>query len=189
MRDGFLLFSDPNSNRIYKYTSDGSLSVFRENSGYAGADIAEYAQPGSDGLTLDREGRLTINEHGNRRVTRLEKNGELTVLADRDQGKRLNSPNDLVYRSDGTLFFTDPPFGLPKFYDDPRKELSHSGIYSLYKGKLQLLSTDLRGPNGIAFSPDGTYLYVGNWDEKKKVVMRYEVSADATCPTGRSFST
>ncbi|PYU99198.1 MAG: hypothetical protein DMG10_25925 [Acidobacteria bacterium] len=134
-------------------------------------------------------GRLTINEHGNRRVTRLEKNGELTVLADRDQGKRLNSPNDLVYRSDGTLFFTDPPFGLPKFYDDPRKELPHSGIYSLYKGKLQLLSTDLRGPNGIAFSPDGTYLYVGNWDEKKKVVMRYEVSADATCPTGRSFST
>ncbi|PYR66474.1 MAG: gluconolactonase, partial [Acidobacteria bacterium] len=83
--------------------------------------MAEYAQPGSDGLTLDREGRLTINEHGNRRVTRLEKNGELTVLADRDQGKRLNSPNDLVYRSDGTLFFTDPPFGLPKFYDDPRK--------------------------------------------------------------------
>ena len=79
MRDGFLLFSDPNSNRIYKYTFDGSLSVFRENSGYAGADIAEYAQPGSDGLTLDREGRLTINEHGNRRVTRLEKNGELTV--------------------------------------------------------------------------------------------------------------
>ena len=136
-----------------------------------------------------QKGRLTINEHGNRRVTRLEKNGELTVLADRDQGKRLNSPNDLVYRSDGTLFFTDPPFGLPKFYDDPRKELSHSGIYSLYKGKLQLLSTDLRGPNGIAFSPDGTYLYVGNWDEKKKVVMRYEVSADATCPTGRSFST
>src|SRR5438876_2102538 len=84
VRDGFLLFSDPNSNRIYKYTSDGSLSVFRENSGYAGADIAEYAQPGSNGLTLDREGPLTINEHGNRGVTRLEKNGELTVLADRD---------------------------------------------------------------------------------------------------------
>ena len=187
MRDGFLLFSDPNSNRIYKYTFDGSLSVFRENSGYAGADIAEYAQPGSDGLTLDREGRLTINEHGNRRVTRLEKNGELTVLADRDQGKRLNSPNDLVYRSDGTLFFTDPPFGLPKFYDDPRKELSHSGIYSVYKGKLRLLSMDLRGPNGIAFSPDEKYLYVGNWDEKKKVVMRYEVSADATLSNGQVF--
>ena len=97
----------------------------------SGADIAGYSQPGSNGLTLDREGRLTINEHGNRRVTRLEKDGTVTVLADRYEGKRLNSPNDLVYRSDGTLYFTDPPFGLPKFFDDPRKELPFSGVFSL----------------------------------------------------------
>jgi gluconolactonase len=184
---GYLLFSDPNANTIYKYTSDGRLSVFRKKSGYAGADIADYGQPGSNGLTLDREGRLTINEHGNRRVTRLEKDGRLTVLADRYEGKRLNSPNDLVYRSDGALFFTDPPFGLPKFYDDPRKELPYTGVFSLHKGKLQLVSTDLIGPNGIAFSPDEKYLYVGNWDPKRKVVMRYEVNADASLSNGRVF--
>jgi gluconolactonase len=184
---GYLLFSDPNSNRIYKYKPDGQLSVFRDKSGYEGADIAEYGQPGSNGLTLDPEGRLTINQHGNRRVVRLEKNGELTVLADRYHGKRLNSPNDLVYRSDGTLFFTDPPFGLSRFYDDPRKELPYSGVFCLYQGNLKLVSTDLKGPNGLAFSPDEKYLYVGNWDEQKKVVMRYQVSADGSLTNGRLF--
>ena len=161
--------------------------MFRTKSGYTGVDIGEYNQPGSNGLTLDREGRLTINEHGNRRVTRLEKTGFLTVLADRYEGKRLNSPNDLVYRSDGALYFTDPPFGLPKFFDDPRKELSFSGVFSIYKGKLQLISTDLSGPNGLAFSPDEKYLYVTNWDVKKKVVMRYEATADGTLANGRVF--
>jgi gluconolactonase len=187
----YLLFSDPNSNTIYKYTPNGNLSgkleVFRAPSGYAGADIAEYRQPGSNGLTLDAQGRLTINQHGNRRVIRLEKDGSETVLTDRFEGKRLNSPNDLVYRSDGALFFTDPPFGLPKFGDDPRKELPFSGVYSLHKGKLQLLTRELSGPNGVAFSPDEKYLYVGNWDEKKKVVMRYEVRADATLVNGEVF--
>lgn len=188
---GYLLFSDPNSNIIYKYkpngTEAGNLSVFRTPSGYSGDDIAEYGQPGSNGLTLDNEGRLTINEHGNHRVTRLEKDGKVTVLANAYQGKRLNSPNDLVYRSDGTLFFTDPPFGLPKFFDDPRKELTFSGVYSIYKGKLQLSSIDFTGPNGIAFSPDEKYLYIGNWDEKKKVVMRYEVNPDGTLKNGKLF--
>jgi gluconolactonase len=188
VRDGrYLLFSDPNNNTIYKYTPDGQLTVFREKSGYDGADIAEYGQPGSNGLTLDREGRLTINEHGNRRVTRLEKDGRLTVLADRYEGKRLNSPNDLVYKSDGTLYFTDPPFGLPKFYDDPRKELAYSGVFRLAGGTLQLVSKDLIGPNGLAFSPDEKYLYVDNWDIKKKVVMRYDVNADGTLSNGRIF--
>ena len=183
----YLLFSDPNENRIYQYTNDGRLSVFRTPSGYDGADIAEYRQPGSNGLTLDRNGRLTINEHGNRRVTRLEEDGTLTVLADRYKGKRLNSPNDLVYRSDGALFFTDPAFGLPKVYDDPRKELDFQGVYALYKGKVKLLVNDLKGPNGIAFSPDERYLYVGNWDEEKKVVMRYEVQPDASVKNGQVF--
>lgn len=188
VRDGgYLLFSDPNENRIYKYVPDGRLSVFREKSGYEGADIAEYGQPGSNGLTLDREGSLTINQHGNRRVVRLEKDGTLTVLADRYQGKRLNSPNDLVYRSDGTLYFTDPPFGLPKFYDDPRKELPYSGVFCLYKGELKLVGTDLKGPNGLAFSPDEKYFYVDNWDPEKKIVMRYEVSPDGTLSNGLVF--
>lgn len=186
-----LLFSDPNSNTIYKFTpkenEPGKLEIFRRPSGYNGADIAEYGQPGSNGLTLDPQGRLTINQHGNRRVIRLEKDGSETVLADKYEGKRLNSPNDLIYRSDGTLFFTDPPFGLPKFFDDPRKELIFSGVYSLHKGALQLVSQDFTGPNGIAFSPDEKYLYVSNWDEKKKVVHRYEVNADGTLKNGTLF--
>jgi gluconolactonase len=186
-----LLFSDPNSNIIYKLMPSGNepgkLEIFRTPSGYSGADIAEYGQPGSNGLTLDPQGRLTIDQHGNHRVVRLEKDGSETVLADKYEGKRLNSPNDLVYRSDGTLYFTDPPFGLPKFFADPRKELPFSGVYSLYKGKLQLLTKELSGPNGIAFSPDEKYLYVGNWDEKKKVVMRYEAKPDGTIANGRVF--
>jgi gluconolactonase len=188
VRDGaYLLFSDPNSNIIYKYTKDGQLSVFRQPSGYDGADIAEYGQPGSNGLTLDKQGRLTINEHGNHRVTRLEKNGQLVVLADRYEGKRLNSPNDLVYKSDGALYFTDPPFGLPKFFDDPRKELPFSGVFRIADGKLQLVSKDLKGPNGLAFSLDEKYFYLSDWDEQKKVVMRYEVKADGTLATGEVF--
>jgi gluconolactonase len=185
--DGYLLFSDPNANTIYRWSPDGQISVFRTKSGYAGVDVGEYGQPGSNGLTVDREGRLTINEHGNRRVIRLERTGALTVLADRYQGKRLNSPNDLVYRSDGALYFTDPPFGLPKFFDDPRKELSFSGVFCLINGELKLVANDVSGPNGLAFSPDERYLYVGNWDTKRKVVMRYEVRPDGALANGHVF--
>lgn len=188
VRDGgYLLFSDPNANTIYKYSAAGELSIFRRPSGYSGADLADYGQPGSNGLTLDAAGRLTLCEHGNHRISRIEHDGRVTVLADRYQGKRLNSPNDLVYRSDGALFFTDPPFGLPKFFDDPRRELPFSGIYVLRKGRLRVANSELRGPNGIAFSPDEQYLYVGNWDEQRKVVMRYEVLADGTLKNGRVF--
>jgi gluconolactonase len=187
MPDGYLLFSDPNANTIYRWTPDGQVSVFRTKSGYAGVDVAEYGQPGSNGITIDSDGRVTINEHGNRRVVRIEKNGVVTVLADRYQGKRLNSPNDLVYRSDGTLFFTDPPFGLPKAFGDARKELPFSGVYSLKDGRLTLAASDLTGPNGLAFSPDERYLYVANWDEKKKVVMRYRAHADGTLANGEVF--
>jgi len=188
VRDGgYLLFSDPNANAIYAYTGEGQLSVFRAKSGYRGVDIGEYGQPGSNGLTLDRAGRLTINEHGNRRVTRLEKNGVLTVLAERYEGKRLNSPNDLVYKSDGALYFTDPPFGLPRFHEDPRKELPYTGVFRYADGRLRLLTTDLTGPNGVAFSPDEQYLYVTNWDVKKKVIMRYRVTTDGGLADGRVF--
>lgn len=205
---GYLLFSDPNANTIYKYIPDqeGKLEVFRNPSGYSGTDVAEYGQPGSNGLTLDPMGRLTINQHGNHRVVRDESDGRQTVLADTFDGKRLNSPNDLVYRSDGTLFFTDPPFGFPKFFNDARKQLTFSGVYSIYKGKLQLVAKDFTGPNGIALSPDENYLYVGNWprslvgqqlrpqDERvneigdsHKVAFRYEVQPDGTLKNGRLF--
>ncbi|MBS2021505.1 MAG: SMP-30/gluconolactonase/LRE family protein [Deltaproteobacteria bacterium] len=181
-RDGYLLFSDPNANTIYRYDPEGRVSVFRAKSGYKGLDVGTYHQPGSNGLTLDKEGRLVIDEHGNRRVTRLERTGALTVLADRYEGKRLNSPNDLVLKSDGTLYFTDPPFGLPKVFDDPKKELPFSGVFCLRDGKLTLLSKELAGPNGIGFSPDEKFLYVSNWDPQRKVILRFPV--EAGCAVG-----
>lgn len=180
--DGYLLFSDPNANTIYRYDPEGRVSVFRAKSGYKGLDVGTYHQPGSNGLTLDKEGRLVIDEHGNRRVTRLERTGALTVLADRYEGKRLNSPNDLVLKSDGTLYFTDPPFGLPKVFDDPKKELPFSGVFCLRDGKLTLLSKELTGPNGIGFSPDEKFLYVSNWDPQRKVILRFPV--EAGCAVG-----
>ena len=182
-----LLFSDPNANTIYKYSKDGKLTVFKTPSGYSRSDIAEYRQPGSNGITLDPKGNIVFDQHGNRRVVRLEKDGSETVIADMFEGKRFNSPNDLVYRSDGTLFFTDPDFGLPKFGDDPRKELPHAGVYSLHKGKLELLTRDFSGPNGIALSPDEKYLYIGNWDDRKKTVYRYELQLDGTIRNGKLF--
>jgi gluconolactonase len=185
--DGSLLFSDPNANRIYRWSEAGGLAVYRERSGYDGSDIADYKQPGSNGLAVDREGRLTINQHGNRRVVRVERDNTLTVLADRFDGKRLNSPNDLVYKSDGSLYFTDPPFGLPKFYDDPGRQLPFYGVFRVADGAVTLLTTDLKGPNGLAFSPDERYLYVDNWDEHAKIVKRYEMQADGTLKNGIVF--
>jgi gluconolactonase len=185
--DGYLLFSDPNANTIYRWTPEGALSVYRAKSGYRGVDVGAYNQPGSNGLAIDPAGRLTIDEHGNRRVTRLEKNGVLTVLADRYDEKRLNSPNDLVYRSDGALYFTDPPFGLPRFFDDPRKEQPWSGVYCVIGGEVKLVAKDLSGPNGLAFSPDEKFLYVDNWDVGRKVIMRYAVSPDGGLHDGAVF--
>ena len=184
---GYLLFSDPNNNTIYRWSPEGQVSVFRAKSGYNGFNVGEYHQPGSNGLTLDSKGRLTINQHGNRRVIRVEPRGNITVLADRYEGKRLNSPNDLVYRSDGALYFTDPPFGLPNVFDDLRKELPYSGVYCVKDETVKLVSTDLDAPNGLALSPDEQFLYVNNWNDKKKVILRYDVKPDCTLTNSRLF--
>ena len=182
--DGALLFSSPNTNAIYRWTADGIVSVFRPKSGYTGFDIGRYHQPGSNGLTFDPDGRLTICQHGNRRVLRVNPHGDTTVLADAFEGKRLNSPNDLVYRSDGTLFFTDPPFGLPEAFDDPARELAFSGVFRVREGVVTLVTDELEGPNGIALSPDERRLYVGNWDPERKVVMRFGVDESGDVSRG-----
>jgi gluconolactonase len=177
--DGALLFSSPNTNAIYRLDPEaGRVTVFRSKSGYSGADIGRYHQPGSNGLAFSPNGLLTICQHGNRRVIRVNPHGDVTVLADRYEGRRLNSPNDLVYRSDGTLYFTDPPFGLPDTFRDPARELPFSGVFRVRDGEVSLVTDELAGPNGIALSPDERWLYVGNWDPERKVVMRYALDGD-----------
>jgi gluconolactonase len=187
IRQGYLLFSDVPSNVIYKWTGDSKVEVFRKPSGYNGTDAPAGAFIGSNGLTLDRQGRLTICEHGNGRVTRLEKDGKLTVLADKYEGKRLNSPNDAVYKKDGALYFTDPPYGFVKQDEDPKKELKFNGVYRLAGGKLQLVYRELTRPNGLAFSPDEKYLYVANSDPQRKIWMRFEVSSAGGLANGKVF--
>jgi gluconolactonase len=190
--DGYLLFSDPNTNTIYRYNpSNHNVTVYMSHSGYAGADIDDYGQPGSNGLTIDKEGRLIVDQHGNRRVVRYERKGPATVLADNIGGKKFNSPNDIVLKSDGTVYFTDPPYGLPGFFNDIKKELDYSGVFMIKNGKVTLLSKDLGGPNGLAFSPDEKYFYVSNWDIRDihhtKTLWRYEVNADGTLKNGKIF--
>ncbi len=190
--DGYLLFSDPNTNTIYRYDPHNrNVTIYMSHSGYTGADIGAFGQPGSNGLAIDKEGRLVVCQHGNRRVIRHEKKGPVTVLADKIDGKRFNSPNDLVISNNGNIYFTDPPYGLPKFYNDPRKELNIQGVYLIRNGKTQLVASDLGGPNGIAFSPDEKYLYVTNWDirniHETKTIWRYEVKEDGTLKNGRVF--
>jgi gluconolactonase len=185
--DGALLFSSPNTNVIYRWSPEGRVTVFRPKSGYTGVDIGRFTQPGSNGLTFSPAGLLTICQHGNRRVVRVEPHGNITVLADRFEGRRLNSPNDLVYRSDGMLFFTDPPFGLPGAFDDPARELPFSGVLRVAGGEVRLVTDGLEGPNGLAFSPDERHLYVGDWDPRHKAVMRYELDASGAVVDAITF--
>jgi gluconolactonase len=185
---GYLLFSDVVKNAIYRWKDGEGERVFLPRSGYTGKQPFEGGEPGSNGLAIDREGRLVFCQHGERRIVRREVDGHLTILVDRYQGKRINSPNDLVFRSNGDLYFTDPPFGLPASYADPGKQLDVQGVYRLTPdGTLTLLTDELSGPNGIAFSPDERTLYVSNADARRLVWMAYEVKEDGTLGAGRVF--
>jgi len=125
---------------------------------------------------FDPQGRLVLCEHGDRRVSRLNADGSKTTLVDRYEGKRLNSPNDAVFKSNGDLYFTDPPFGLPKTFDDPNKELDFQGVYRLSKsGKLNLLTKEIKAPNGLAFSPDEKILYVTDVDPARSAWLKFDV--------------
>jgi gluconolactonase len=188
-RDGSLLFSDVPRNSVLRWKEARGVSPFLRESGYTGRDAFKGREPGSNGLAFDREGRLVLCQHGNRRIVRREKDGRFTVLADRYQGKRLNSPNDLVFRSTGELYFTDPPFGLAAAFTDPAKELPFQGVYRLAPdGTLTAVVTDLRAPNGLGFSPDERTLYVSNADHADPVWMAYEVRSDGSLGAGRRFA-
>jgi gluconolactonase len=185
-KGNYLLFSDIPINSVIKWQEGRGTSVYLKPSGYSGKMPFEGPEPGSNGLAFDREDRLVLAQHGDRRVARLEKNGKQTTLVDRFEGKRINSPNDLVFRSNGDLYFTDPPFGLPKSYDDPRKETPFQGVYKYSKdGKLALLTKDIKAPNGIAFSPDEKKLYISNADPMNAVWMIYDVKAGGGIENGK----
>ena len=187
-KEGYLLFSDIPNNSIFKWKESEGETLFLKPSGYTGAARFEGREPGSNGLTYDSKGRLVLAEHGDRRVARVEADGRKTTLADRYEGKRFNSPNDLVYKRNGDLYFTDPPFGLPKLLSDPGKELDFCGVYRLSKdGKLTLLTKEIKLPNGIAFSPDEKTLYVTDVDPNHSVWMAFDVKADGTITNGRVF--
>jgi gluconolactonase len=185
-KENYLLFSDIPANAIIKWKTGENCGLYLSPSGYTGTAKFEGREPGSNGLTYDATGRLVLCEHGDRRVARLEKDGSKTTLADRYDGHRLNSPNDLAFKSNGDLYFTDPAYGLPKTFDDPHRELPFCGVYRLSKdGKVTLLTKDLQAPNGIAFSPDEKRLYVS--DSAQGLWMVYDVKADGTLTGGRVF--
>lgn len=183
----YLLFSDIPRNSIMRWKEGEPLTVYMKPSGYTG--VADYGrEPGSNGLTLDAANRLTLCEHGDRRVSQLAPDGGKRTLADNYQGKRLNSPNDLVYKSNGDLYFTDPPYGLPKNFDDARRELDFCGVYRVAKdGQITLLASDMTRPNGLAFSPDEKTLYVAQSDPKQAIWKAFPVNADGTLGQGRVF--
>jgi gluconolactonase len=185
---GYLLFSDIPQNTIYRWKDGQGISVFLRPAGYGGpAPLGR--ELGSNGLTLDARGTLVMADHGNRQIARLnETNYTKTTLADRYHGRRLNTPNDLVYRSNGDLFFTDPPYGLDGRNDDPAKELPFNGVYRLAPdGTLSLLTRELTFPNGIALSPDERTLYVAVSDPERAVWMAYDLAPDGSVSGGRVF--
>jgi gluconolactonase len=177
--DGYLLFSDIPANKIMKYLPGQGVSVYLENSGFVGSED-EITGQGSNGLTFDPSGNLIICQHGARQILKADLAGNFTPLARQFGGKRLNSPNDVIVKSDGTIFFTDPPWGLSKGMNDPKKELNFQGVYMLKNGSLVLIDNSLKMPNGIAFSPDEKYLYVTDSEGNSKLYYQYELAENGT---------
>ncbi len=182
-----LLFSDVHENRIIRWKEGEGKSVFMEPSGYTGV-VPHPRGKGSNGLMFDHEGQLLLCEHGDRRVSMLLKDGGKRTVVDNYRGKRFNSPNDLCVASNGDIYFTDPAYGLPEGWDDPRRELDFSGVYLLRKsGELVLLISNLLAPNCICLSPDEKTLYVANADQDWIGFMSYPVNDDGTVGKGKLF--
>jgi gluconolactonase len=173
MPGGYLIFSDLISNAVMKYTPGGKVETFLAKAGYDPEITTPGRHVGPNGMVLDSQGRLVICQQGNRQVIRIEKDGGRTLLADRFEGKHLNSPNDIVIARDGSLYFTDPPYGLPP---NVSAELPFCGVYRIRDGKLELLAKELARPNGLAFSPDQKYLYVADGP----LIKRFDVQGDGS---------
>ncbi len=189
---GFLLFSDIPRNSIMRWDEKSGCSLYLKPAGYTG-DSPRGGESGSNGLTLDRQGRLILCQHGDRRVARLDAAGDdpepsFVTLADSYDGKRLNSPNDAVVHSSGAIYFTDPPYGLERNMADPAKELPFQGVYRIAPGgEVTLLTKELERPNGIAFSPDERTLYVANSHGPRPIIMAFPVEDDGALGAGREF--
>ena len=182
-----LLFSDVPRNMIWEWSQASGLKEFLKPSGYTGEAEFKGREPGSNGLTFNKAGELVMCQHGDRRVAKWV-DGKFVTLADRYEGRRLNSPNDLAIRSNGDVYFTDPPYGLPKLTEDPGRELDFQGVYRLSaKGELTLLTKELTRPNGLAFSPDEKTLYVANSAPEKAVLMAFPVRPDGSLGKGAIF--
>ncbi|MCI0538804.1 MAG: SMP-30/gluconolactonase/LRE family protein [Verrucomicrobiales bacterium] len=183
----YLLFSDVPRNVVFKWKEGERTSEYLTPSGYTGT-TPRTGEPGSNGLTLDAQGRLVLCQHGDRQVARLEKNRTYTLLARYFQYRRFNSPNDLVFKSNGDLYVTDPPYGLAGGHDDPSKELMFHGVYRVKPdGEVTLMTRYLTFPNGIALSPDESTAYVAVSDPKNAVIMAYDLNFDGTFSNSRVF--
>src|SRR5580693_1880006 len=185
--DGHLWFSDVTGNVVRSLTPSGQVEVLIKNSGgQSSAPPGSFI--GSNAMVADKDGFVLLCQHTNRRIVRVAKDFTMTPYLEKYLGKRFNSPNDLVYKSDGALYFTDPPYGLLKQDDDPAKELKFNGVFRYANGKVTAVIKDLTRPNGIAFSPDEKTFYIANSDENHKVWMRYDVAADGTVSNGKVFA-
>jgi gluconolactonase len=187
---GYLLFSDVPENVVHRWKEGEGARPYLKPSGYTGSE-PRGGETGSNGLTLDRDGRLVLAQHGDRRVAVMDAPlaspaPKFTTLADRYDGARFNSPNDLVFKSNGDLYFTDPAYGMEKQWEDPRREMAYAGVFRRGSdGKVTLLTQEMTRPNGLAFSPDEKVLYVAQSDEKAAIWRAFDVKPDGTIGNSR----
>jgi gluconolactonase len=188
-RDATLYFSDVKKNVIWQWNRDAGAQKFLEPSGYTGSTPFPGIEPGSNGLTFDPHGKLTICQHGDRRVSQLGEDRKFIPVATHFEGKKFNSPNDLVYDRKGALYFTDPPFGLPQTFTDPTRELPFNAVFRVDPdGKVTPVAMDLEAPNGLGFSPDYKTLYVANARGSLPIWKAYPVNPDGSLGEGRVFA-
>ena len=186
--NGVLWFSDVIGNVVRQWSPDGKVIEILRPGGYDGNSLPAGGFVGPNGATAGKYGTVMLCQHGNRRIVQIDSKMNVTPVVDNFEGKKLNAPNDLVYRSDGSLYFTDPPYGLPKGDDDPMKEIPFNGVFKVTNGKLQVIVKDMTRPNGLAFSPDEKTLYVANSDDKNRIWRRFDVNEDGTVRNGHVFA-